>query len=298
MTTHTHTQSSEQHIDNTTNSLRLAFFINFGFTLLEIIGGIWTNSFAIVADALHDLGDSLSLGIVWYLEKYAQKEADTRFSYGYQRFSLLGAILNTLVLVGGGVWVLVNAIPRLINPEPTDAGGMLLLALVGIVVNGLAAFRLYRLQSLNAQVAGWHLVEDVLGWVAVLAASLILLFTDWYVIDPILSILITIFVLINVVRKLKRALELFLQAAPDNINIPELERRIQALDAVQNVHHLHIWSLDGAHHVLTSHVVVSEAMSKEAASCLKKQIIQQVSRDEFEHVTLEIEFGKDDCRLL
>lgn len=290
---HIHTHSGE----DSTGSLRLAFFLNLGFTLLEIVGGLLTNSFAILADALHDFGDSLSLAMAWYFENYAQKTPDADYSYGYRRFSMLGAFLNVLVLIGGSLWVLANAVPRLLNPEQTKAEGMLVLALLGIVVNGLAAYRLYRDQSLNAQVAGWHLLEDVLGWVAVLVASIILLFTDWYIIDPILSILITLFILINVVRKLWRTTRLFLQATPDNVNLADLKRQIGALAPVQDVHHLHLWSLDGAHHVLTAHVMVPEKTSMNEVSQLKREIVEQVKTDEFEHVTLEIEFGEDDCRL-
>lgn len=290
---HIHAASGE----SATSSLRLAFFLNLGFTLLEIVGGLLTNSLAILADALHDLGDSLSLAMAWYFEHYAQKAPDANYSYGYRRFSMLGAFLNVLVLIGGSLWVLANAIPRLLNPEQTEAGGMLLLALLGIVVNGLAAYRLYRDQSLNAQVAGWHLLEDVLGWVAVLIASIILLFTDWYIIDPILSILITLFILINVVRKLWRTTRLFLQATPDDVNVADLTRQISALALVEDVHHLHLWSLDGAHHVLTAHVRVPEKASKIEASQLKREIVEKVKADEFEHVTLEVEFGENDCRL-
>ena len=290
---HTH-----QHgIDKTTGSLRLAFFLNLGFTLLEIVGGLWTNSIAILSDALHDLGDSVSLGMAWYFNNYSQKEADTEFSYGYRRYSMLGAFINTLVLIGGSLWVLANAVPRLLNPEPTNAPGMIGFALVGIVVNGLAAYRLYSNQSLNAQVAGWHLLEDVLGWVAVLIVSIVLLFTEWTILDPILSILITLYILVNVVSKLRRTARLFLQATPEDVHLPSIKRQILALDNVKDIHHTHIWSLDGEHHVLTTHVVVSPETSKAQVSQLKRQLAQQFKDQHFEHTTIEVEFGAGDCWL-
>lgn len=288
----------QHEIDGTISSLRLAFFLNLGFTLLEIVGGLWTNSIAILSDSLHDLGDSVSLGIAWYFHNFAQKEPDADFSYGYRRYSMLGALINTLVLIAGSLWVLATAVPRLLNPEPTNASGMIAFALVGIVVNGVAAYRLYRNQSLNAQVAGWHLLEDVLGWVAVLIVSLVLLFSDWTILDPILSILITLYILINVLRKLRRTARLFLQAAPENVHLPSIKHQILALDNVVDIHHTHIWSLDGEHHVLTTHVVVAPETSKEVAAQLKWQLAQKLKNDHFEHMTIEVEFGEDDCRLV
>lgn len=290
---HGHTNGAEDSAGN----LRLAFFLNLGFTLLEIAGGLFTNSIAILADALHDLGDSVSLGLAWYLESYARKGPDAAFSYGYRRFSMLGALINAIVLIAGSLWVLATAIPRLLSPEPIQAEGMILLALIGISVNGAAAYRLYRNQSLNAQVAGWHLLEDVLGWVAVLIVSIVLLFTDWYILDSILSILITLFILANVISKLRRTGRLFLQATPENVNLSYLEQKILDLEPVRGVHHMHLWSLDGTHHVFTAHVVVPEETSKEDASRLKRRLAGEISTGNMEHTTIEIEFGEDDCRL-
>lgn len=283
--------------NQTTSSLKVAFFLNLGFTLLEIFGGLWTNSIAILSDALHDLGDSVSLGMAWYFNTYAEKEADANFSYGYRRFSMVGAFLNTVILIGGSLWVLVTAVPRLLNPEQTNAPGMVGFALVGILVNGIAAYRLYRNDSLNAQVAGWHLLEDVLGWTAVLIVSIILLFTDWVILDPILSILVTLYILFNVVGKLRRTVRLFLQATPEEVDVTKIERQLRATPPVQDVHHTHVWSLDGEHHVLTAHLVVPPATSKAEASQLKSELARQLKNDRFEHLTLEIEFGEDDCYL-
>lgn len=290
---HSHHSRSKDSSEN----LKIAFFLNLAFTLIEIVGGILTNSVAILSDALHDLGDSLSLGMAWFLDNYSKKAPDSRFSYGYRRFSMLGAFINTVVLIGGSLWVLTNAVPRILEPETTNAPGMIAFALVGIVVNGIAAYRLRGSQALNTQVAGWHLLEDVLGWVAVLVVSVILLFTDWYILDPILSVLITLYVLFSMISKLRQTAQLFLQAAPDNVNLTALEQRILALEPVQDVHHMHVWSLDGEHHVLSAHVVVPPSTSKEAASQLKWRIAEQVHTATFEHITIEIEFGPDDCRL-
>ena len=132
------------HSHSRTKDIQTAFLLNLGFAILEVVGGIWTNSLAIVSDALHDFVDSLSLGLSWYLDVYSEKEEDERYSYGYRRFSLLAAFINVVVLSAGSVLILSEAIPRLWKPERTNAQGMVLLAVVGIAVNGLAALRLYR----------------------------------------------------------------------------------------------------------------------------------------------------------
>lgn len=288
---------SHDHSNDSTGDLRLAFFLNLSFTIIEIAGGIWTNSLAILSDAIHDLGDSLSLGMAWYLETYARKDKDKKYSYGYRRYSLLSALINTVVLIVGSVFILSRAVTRLFNPEPVDAKGMILFAVLGIIVNGLAMMRLRGGKSLNAQVVAWHLIEDVLGWVAVLIMSIVLLFTDLYILDPIFSILITSFVLFNVIKNLRKTLALFLQAVPENMDLEMIENRLLAIDNVCSSHHTHIWSMDGEHHVLTTHLVVEEDTSQDEVLCIKEDINQLSKEMDFLHTTVEIEYGDEKCSM-
>ncbi len=288
---------SHDHSHDSTGDLRLAFFLNLSFTIIEIAGGIWTNSLAILSDAIHDLGDSLSLGMAWYLETYARKDKDKKYSYGYRRYSLLSALINTVVLIVGSVFILSRAVTRLFNPEPVDAKGMILFAVLGIIVNGLAMLRLRGGKSLNAQVVAWHLIEDVLGWVAVLIMSIVLLFTDLYILDPIFSILITSFVLYNVIKNLRKTLALFLQAVPENMDLEMIENRLLAIDNVCSSHHTHIWSMDGEHHVLTTHLVVEEDTSQDEVLCIKEDINQLSKEMDFLHTTVEIEYGDEKCSM-
>lgn len=288
---------SHDHSNDSTGDLRLAFFLNLSFTIIEIAGGIWTNSLAILSDAIHDLGDSLSLGMAWYLETYARKDKDKKYSYGYRRYSLLSALINTVVLIVGSVFILSRAVTRLFNPEPVDAKGMILFAVLGIIVNGLAMLRLRGGKSLNAQVVAWHLIEDVLGWVAVLIMSIVLLFTDLYILDPIFSILITSFVLFNVIKNLRKTLALFLQAVPENMDLEMIENRLLAIDNVCSSHHTHIWSMDGEHHVLTTHLVVEEDTSQDEVLCIKEDINQLSKEMDFLHTTVEIEYGDEKCSM-
>jgi cobalt-zinc-cadmium efflux system protein len=290
---HVHTH----HESESGKALALAFFINLTFTCIEIVGGLLTNSMAILSDALHDLGDSLSLGVSWFLERYSHKEKDSRYSYGYRRYSLLGAMLNLLVLVVGSVIILGQVIPRLFRPEPVNGTGMAGLAVVGIIANGIAVLRLRREGGLNARVMALHLLEDVLGWVAVLVVGIILLFWDVPILDPILSLVITGYVLFNVVKVLRRTLAVFLQAVPENIDVDEIEKQILLLDNVQSVHHTHVWSLDGVNHVLTTHIVVDDCSTRDTVMGIKSSIKSLTRNLRLEHTTVEIEYEQADCSM-
>ena len=286
------------HRHSSTENIKVAFLLNLGFTLVEIVGGILTNSVAILSDAVHDLGDTFSLGLAWYLDGYSKQKGNEKYSYGYGRFSLLAAGINVIVLIIGSLLVLSEAIPRLLNPEPTNATGMILFAIGGVLVNGLAVFRMKDDQSMNAKVVAWHLLEDVLGWVAVLIVGIILLFVDLYILDPILSILVTLYILYNVIGNLRRTVALFLQATPENVSIPIIENQWLALNEVQSVHHTHVWSLDGEHHVLTTHLVVDECATKEEVIAVKQQskgLAHELLH--LDHVTIEIEYGEQDCSM-
>ena len=288
---------NHSHSHKTTENIKIAFLLNLSFAILEIFGGLWTNSLAIVSDAVHDLGDSVSLGLAWYLEKYSNKKSDRAFSYGYRRLSSLAALINTLILFTGSVYVISQAIPRILKPEPTNVKGMIMFAVLGIAVNGLAMVRLAKTSSLNGRVVAWHLLEDALGWVAVLIVSIVLLFTKAYILDPILSILIAAFILYNAIANLREILLLFLQAVPENIDLHQLETNIIALDKVDSLHHTHIWSLDGEHHVLTTHVVIENDTTREQILGIKGAIAHLGKSLHLEHITLEIEYLKEHCPL-
>ena len=288
---------NHNHSHQIIKDIRLAFFLNFSFAILEIFGGLYTNSLAIVSDAVHDLGDSLSLGMAWYLEKYSRKQEDSAFSYGYRRLSSLAALINTLILLIGSLYVITQAIPRLINPEPTDAKGMILFAVLGVAVNALAMLRLSKTSSLNGRIVAWHLLEDAMGWVAVLLVSIILLFSDLYILDPILSIAIAVYILYNAIANLRQTINLFLQAVPKNINLQQLEQSILALDWVNSLHHTHVWSLDGEHHVLTTHIVVEENTTRAEILSIKSAIRHLGEKLGLEHITVEVDYHNEYCQM-
>ena len=282
------------HGDNRGN-IKLAFFLNLGFTIVEFFGGLYVNSVAIISDALHDLGDSLSLGLSWFLENKSRQGADSSFTFGYTRFSLLGALVNSLVLIAGSIFVVNEAIARILSPEHTDALGMLAFAILGVCVNGYAAWRVSKGETMNERVISWHLLEDVLGWVAVLIVSVVLLFRDIHYLDPALSLLITIYILWNVVKRLKETLYLFLQGSPSDVSLDELRKKFLNLDFVEETDHLHIWSLDGKHHVITAHLHVTDMNDISALVAAKKEIRRLLKPYHFSHSTIEIEWDDDMC---
>lgn len=285
------------HSNASTSNIAVAFFLNLAFTIIEFIGGLYTNSLAIMSDALHDLGDSISLGLAWYFQKLSNRKATEKYSYGFKRFSLLGAIVNSVILVVGSVFIIAEAIPRIMDPEESDAFGMMWLALLGILVNGLAVLRLRKGKSLNERVVGLHLLEDVLGWIAVLIASIAMQFWHIPVLDPILSLLIALYVLINVFKNIKESVRIILQATPKGISIDAIKRELISLEEVRNVHDCHIWTLDGEYNIFTSHIqVIRENFTWNESKELKEKI-RKLLHDKFhlEHVTLELEFDSQDC---
>jgi cobalt-zinc-cadmium efflux system protein len=288
---------SPHHEDTSEGNIRLAFILNLTFAVAEFAGGFLFGSLAITADALHDLGDSFSLGLAWFFERVARGGPTALFSYGYRRFSLVAAFINGVILIVGASLVIWAAIPRLLAPVMPDARGMLIFALVGILVNGAAALRLREGRTLNEQMVAWHLVEDLLGWVAILFVSLALLVWDVPVLDPVVSILITLIVLVNVVRNLRRTVVIFLQGVPPSLSLRGVEERLRTVPGVRGIHDLHLWSLDGEHHILTAHVVIPEGSTGEEALAIKCGVRDAATGLGILHTTLEIEWAGETCSL-
>ncbi|HCV83395.1 MULTISPECIES: cation diffusion facilitator family transporter [Zunongwangia] len=286
------------HHNQSGKNLKIAFFLNLGFTILEFFGGIYVNSVAIMSDAVHDLGDSLSLGTAWYLDKKSHKEADDKYSFGYKRFSLLGALINSIVLIGGSIYVISEAIGRLFEPQPSDAQGMIVFAIIGVLVNGYAAWKLSSGNSLNEKTVSWHLMEDVLGWVAVLIVAIVLNFTDNQYLDPALSILITLYILYNVVLRLKETLYIFLQGVPKEIKTEKIKKDILKINNIASLHHTHIWSLEGENHVFSAHIKLKNISDFEELINIKKQVKSVLKDYHFDHYTIETELDSETCDLL
>jgi cobalt-zinc-cadmium efflux system protein len=290
---HSHDHLHRRHHEE--GNIGWAFFLNFSFTIIEVIGGIWTNSLAILSDALHDLGDSLALGLAWYFQRLSKKDRDQRFSYGYGRFSLLGALINSTILVVGSVVILAHAIPEILQPEPTNSLGMMWLAVLGVIVNSLAVFNLKKGKSLNEKVVRLHLLEDVFGWIAVLIGAAIIYFTHWYFIDALLSIGIAGWILWNAWKNLRHSLKIFLQSIPDTVDLKSIHNTLLAHPAIRDVHDCHIWTMDGEYNILSIHLIIDENSTLSEQAVIKKEAKHMLKDENIDHITIEFEGQEEEC---
>lgn len=274
----------------TEKNILIAFILNFGFSIFEFIGGIYTGSIAIMSDAVHDIGDAASIGVSFFLEKKSKKQPDDNYTYGYARYSVLGSIITTLILLTGSVAVIYNAIKRIMLPTPIRYDGMIIFALVGVCVNLCAAFFTRRGNSLNQKAVNLHMLEDVLGWIIVLIGAFVMKFTDFVLLDPIMSVGVAVFILFNAIKNLREIMDIFLEKTPKGINIEELKTHIMKIDGVIDVHHVHIRSIDGYNHYATMHIVTN-GYSHE----IKEEIRDELSEHGICHVTLELEEEGEPC---
>ena len=268
--------------------VRFAAFLNFGFTIVEIIGGLWTNSLAILSDALHDFGDSIALLVSWLFERAARRQPDSSRTFGYQRLSLFSALFSASILIGGSIVIIVQAIPRFFNPELVNAFGMVGIAVIGITFNGAGFFLLKKGESLNEKVLSWHLLEDVLGWIGILIGGVIIYFWKIYLLDRILTIALTAFILYNVIKNLKEAINILMQGVPKHINLQVVKQDILAIKGVIGLHDIHIWSLEGETDVFTAHVILNDETLR-SPEPTKQTIKETLQKHHIEHSTIELE---------
>ncbi len=290
---HSHDHSHDHH--HSTENIKLAFWLNLGFALFELVGGLYTNSVAVLSDALHDLGDSLSLGTSWYFQKKSLQKRDRHFTYGYKRFSLLGAFINCIVLTVGSVLVISESVQRIFNPSQPNAKGMLIMAVIGIGVNLVAMLRLRKGNSINERVISLHFLEDVLGWVAVLLGSIVMMFYNVPILDPLLSLGIAAFILFNVYKNMKSVFQIILQGVPENISEEKIRDLIKGFPEIKDAHDIHVWSMDGNYNIVTLHVVVSDALDIAQQEELKTRIKQSLGKLAIQHATVELETENYNC---
>ncbi|MBR5581204.1 MAG: cation transporter [Treponema sp.] len=274
----------------TDTNILMAFILNLAFSVFEFVGGIFTGSVAIVSDAVHDMGDAASIGISYFLEKKSKKQPDEKYTYGYTRYSVLGSVITTVILLFGSVLVIFNAVNRIIEPTEINYNGMIIFAIIGTSVNLAAAFLTGDGKSLNQKAVNLHMIEDVLGWVVVLLGAIVMRFTDFALIDPIMSIGVAVFILVHAIKNLKEAIELFLEKTPHGITIQEMREHIAQLEGVLDVHHIHIWSMDGQTHYATMHIVTNAD-----AHQIKEKIRAEAREHGISHVTLELESEGEPC---
>ncbi len=269
-----------------------AFLLNLFFSVFEFIGGIFTGSVAILSDSLHDMGDAASIGISYFLERKSSKKPDNTYTYGYTRYSVMGSVIMTLILIAGSVLIIYKAILRLINPTPVNYNGMLILSVVGLAVNFIATLVTHHGHSLNEKAVNLHMLEDVLGWAVVLVGAIVMKFTNISIIDPILSLGVAAFVLINAVKTLREAVSLFLEKTPKGLSVEHIKEEIMEIGSISDIHHIHIWSIDGTTNCATMHIILSADAN---AAEIKQALRETLCKHGINHATIETEFPCEEC---
>ena len=274
----------------TEKNILIAFLLNLLFSVFEFFGGLLTGSVAILSDSVHDLGDAASIGVSFVLEKKSKQQPDHTHTYGYARYSVIGSVITTLILLFGSAAVIYHAVSRIIEPAELNYDRMIVFAIVGVTVNFLAAFFTREGGSLNQRAVNLHMLEDVLGWAVVLVGAIVMKFTDFALLDPLMSIGVAIFILVNAIRTLKEAIDLFLEKTPHGVEIDELREHLLELDGVLDVHHVHVWSMDGESNYATMHVVTNADAHE-----IKRKIREELTEHGIGHVTLELECEGEHC---
>lgn len=274
----------------TTRNMLIAFLLNLGFSVFEFFGGIISGSFAIMSDALHDLGDAFSIGISLIFERKSKKAPDETYTYGYGNFSLIGALFTTIILLLGCVIIIINAISKIINPAEIEYGKMIIFAVIGVLVNTVAAFVTRGKDSANQRAVNLHMLEDVLGWICVLIGAVIMHFTDFYILDPIMSIAVSTFIIFHSMSNLKEIFSAFLGKVPEETDISEIKEHLMLIEGICDVHHVHIWEHGSGNILATMHIV-----SDSNPSQIKKEVRKELLEHGISHVTLEIEGTNENC---
>ncbi len=289
---HNHSHSHTHHHHDAGKNILTAFFLNLFFVVVEIVGGVFTNSFAILSDAIHDLGDCAAIGCAYILEKVSEKAPDEKYTYGYRRYTLVSAIITSLILVGGSVFVILGSVERLGEPREIHGLGMLIIAVLGVIINGMTVLRTHKGKGANEKAISLHMLEDVLGWVAVLIGSVFIYAFKWYFVDAILSLAIAVFLLVESAKNLKDVFGILLEKTPADFPVDEYKRKLSKIEGAEGIHHLHIWTLDGEKMMATLHVKLTEDADLNTYKDVKTQV-EHISREAgIEHLTIQIDVGK------
>lgn len=285
---HNHHNHSHHHHSASFKNIRVAFLLNFIFSIIEIVGGLLTNSSAILSDAIHDLGDSLSLALAMIFEKKSNKEPNNKFPYGYKRLSVVSALINIIVLSIGTIFVFKESIERILNPQPVLAEGMLLLATFGVIINGLSVLKMKNGIKISEKAVMLHLLEDLFGWLAVLVVSIVVAFTDFYILDPILSLIICFIMFKNIYYNTKTIYSIIMQGTPENIDIEDIKKHLMQELPIKEISSLKIWSLDGENHVGTISIIIDDTIKHSKVDTIKKSIRNYLKEYNISDLTIEI----------
>ena len=271
-------------------NILIAFILNLAFSIFEFVGGIVTGSIAIASDAVHDLGDAASIGVAYFLERRSKKQPDEKYTYGYARYSVIGSFITTLILLTGSAVMIYNAVLTIIDPKEINYSGMIVFAVVGVCTNLCAAFFTSQKGSLNQKAVNLHMLEDVLGWLVVLIGAVVMRFTDFALLDPLMSVGVALFIFINAIKNLKMLFEIFLEKTPQGIDLNEIINSLLQIEGVLGVHHVHIRSFDGYKNYATMHIITNGDAHE-----IKEMVRAELRAHGICHATLELEAEGEPC---
>ena len=264
----------------------LAFFLNLSYAIVEFIAGRVFGSSAVLADSVHDLGDAIAIGVSAVLETISNREEDSQYTLGYKRFSLLGALITAVILMKGSVLVILENITKIFHPQPANDEGILWLGIIAVTINVLASLVVRKGKTKNESILSLHFLEDTLGWIAVILMAIILRFTDWYILDPLLSLVISFFILSKAIPSFWSTLKIFLDAVPEGVDIEQVKKDLEQLDHVASVNQLNLWTMDGLEKNAIVHVCLKEIGQME--NC--KESIRNLLKDcGFQNITIEVD---------
>ena len=275
----------------TTKNILIAFLLNLFFSIFELIGGFITGSIAIMSDSIHDLGDAISIGISYFLERKSHQKPDNKHTYGYIRYSVIGSVITTTILIVGSIFVIIESLKRIINPVTINYNGMIVLAIIGLIINLIASYVTKEGDSLNQKAVNLHMLEDVLGWIVVLIGSILMKFTDISLIDSILSIAVALFILYHAINNMKKVVDIFVETTPKDIDIDKIKTSLKKMKDVIDVHHIHIKSIDGYNNEATMHVIVEKYDGN-----IKNKVREELKKHNICHSTIELELKEENCQ--
>ena len=270
----------------TKHTVWLAFFLNLSYAIVEFIAGGIFGSSAVLADSIHDLGDAIAIGISAFLETISNREEDSHYTLGYKRFSLLGALVTAVILMTGSVLVILENITKLFHPQPVNDEGILWLGIIAVSINVLASLVVRKGKTKNESILSLHFLEDTLGWLAVILMAIVLRFTDWYILDPLLSLVISFFILSKAIPRFWSTLKIFLDAVPEGVDIKQVKSDLEQLDHVASINQLNLWTMDGLEKNAIVHVCLKKVEHMEVC----KESIRTLLKDcGFQNITIEVD---------
>ena len=268
----------------------IAFFLNLSYAIVEFIAGGVFGSSAVLADSVHDLGDAVAIGVSAVLETISNREEDSQYTLGYKRFSLLGALITAVILMTGSVFVILENLTKLFHPQPVNDEGILWLGIIAVTINVLASLVVRKGKTKNESILSLHFLEDTLGWVAVILMAIVLRFTDWYILDPLLSLVISFFILSKAIPRFWSTLKIFLDAVPEGVDIEQVKSDLEQLEHVSSVNQLNLWTMDGLEKNAIIHVCLEQIEDMEASKTAIRHHLKDIG---FHNITIEVDSDQD-----